>query len=322
MGNPAEAVGLIGKLTPHRGRGGIKMALLKVEPIMPTKGDAFFDEGKFDEARAAYLQLLNSTNDASLQTEAAAMIARTYLTTDRKEEARPWLERARETASADQPRGYSRYLSVRGRMEWKDHQFDAAQRTFLSLYEICRLNGYAERAIDALAMLAILSPLPEQIEWAKKAIAEAERAGFSEKLGALWNNLGATLEDLGQHEAALEAYLRARDYHRQHSPALQQLKADYAVAHTQRLLSRMDEARELLLLLLPAFEEVGAEEFLGWTCQELAQVELAQENFEGARDYFIRAKSHLLDAGIATWDPATLERIVTHIARLEPRRPH
>jgi hypothetical protein len=80
------------------------------------------------------------------------------------------------------------------------------------------------------------------------------------------------------------------------------------------------EARELFTLLLPAFEELEADEQYGWTCHELAQIELAEKNMADARDYFVRAKSHLIDAGIATWDPATLERIVKHIVDLDAFR--
>ena len=288
---------------------------------MLSQADQLFHDRRLDEARAAYLQVWKTSGDVSLRTEAAAMIGRTFLTVENREEARPWLEKARELASPDYPLGYSRYLSVRGRMEWKEHHFETAQGTFKALYEFCKSHHYADRAIDALMMLAIVSPLPEQVTWSRHAIIEAQNAGMEEQLGALWNNLGATQEDLGQHGEALEAYRHARDYHRRFSSALVQLKADYAIAHVQRLLAKYGEARELLTLLLPAFEELGNEEFLGWTCHELAYVELVENNRDAARDYFVRAKSHLIDAGIATWDPATLERVVAQIELLQPHRP-
>ncbi|MGN6366964.1 MAG: hypothetical protein ACTHN5_01760 [Phycisphaerae bacterium] len=288
---------------------------------MLAAADTLFHDHKLDEARAAYTHLYKTSQNPSEQAEAAAMVARTFLTLDHKEDARPWLETARQLASPDLPRGYSRYLAVRGRMEWKDHHFETAQATFKSLYDFCKSHHFPDRALDALMMLAIVSPLPEQIAWSKLAIAEAQAAKMDEQLGALWNNLGATHEDLNQHAEALEAYRHARDYHRRFSPPLAQLKADYAIAHTQRLLARNAEARELLTLLLPAFEELANDEFLGWTCHELAHLQLADNNPVSAHDYFIRAKSHLIDAGIATWDPATLERIVTHIAHLQPRPP-
>ena len=289
---------------------------------MLTQADNLFHSHKLDDARAAYLHLWDTATDPSLRTEAAAMIARTFLTCDHKDDARPWLEKSRELASPDHPKGYSRYLSVRGRMEWKDHHFDTAQATFKSLYDFCKSHHFPDRALDALMMLAIVSPLPEQITWSRLAITEAQSAGLEEQLGPLWNNLGATHEDLGQHPEALDAYLHARDYHRRFSPALAQLKADYAIAHVQRLLAKNAEARELLTLLLPAFEELANEEFLGWTCHELAYLELAENNRDAARDYFVRAKSHLMDAGIATWDPASLERLVAQIEQLQPGRRH
>ena len=101
------------------------------------QGDNLFSIRQFDEARQAYIkaeELARAEGSNSLCTEAVAMIARTYLTTDQKEEGRKIFARVLETASPNDPLGWSRYLGVRGRFEWRNGDNAKATETFKEMY--------------------------------------------------------------------------------------------------------------------------------------------------------------------------------------------
>ena len=133
------------------------------------KGDDLFNQDEKTEALATYIMAADTAlaegNNSDL-TEAYSQVARCYLSMDKKEEGRPWLDKAGKIASESEPEGWTRYLGVKGRYLWKDAaaekhevspEVDAAARVFTDMYDYSMKHGLYNQAVDAANMMTIVS---------------------------------------------------------------------------------------------------------------------------------------------------------------------
>lgn len=296
-------------------------AMSKAQELL-KEADRLFNSRQYDESRPIYQKALKAAEDAknkSDQAEALAMIARTYLVLDDKETGYIWLEKAKKAADFDEPMGWSRFLGVNGRFLWKEEKNDEALRMFQNMFEYCSENGLVDRAIDAAHMIAIVGDVDTQIKWGIKGVKAAEEAGETRWLGPLWNNLGATYEENGRDYEALEAYLKARKYHYMHGTKLNKAIADWAIGHMYVKLGDFGNAIEWLKPLLPTFEELKDNEFIGLTCRELGEIELSKKDYQQSLELFTRAEQLLKEADMPSWDAKGYQKIVDRIALTEEK---
>ncbi len=286
------------------------------------KADSLFNSREYDASREIYRQAMDqakANRENSQLTEAYAMIARTYLISDKKEEGRPWIKRAEEITNPQEPLGWSRYLGVRGRFEWQDNQLDKATETFKDMYRYCSEHKLHERAVDAAHMVAITGTKEEQIEWGRKGIKEAEEGKVYRWLGPLWNNLGLTYEDMGKYKESLEAYLKAREYHWRYGDEKNKLIADWAVGHAYRLNGDNSNAERWLRPVLAWCERIDEVEFEGLTYREFGEIALSGANSGQALSYFLKAEEKLKRAGMPEWDSAGFAKLQKRIAELKAK---
>ncbi len=281
-----------------------------------AEADSAFRQDRYLAARKSYERALTEAktlNDNSGATEALAMIARTYLIMNEPDSALTWLQQAGKIADKFEPRGWSRYQAVRGRYLWQDNQLDEATRLFKGLYDYCVKNKLAEPAVDAAHMVAITGSPQEQVEWGKKGIAQAEAGHIDRWLGPLWNNLGATYEDMQQYDSALAAYKKARDYHYQFGTPRNKVIADYAVGHILVKLGRFEEAGNWLRPVLTQCERAQDHEFVGLTCRDLGDIGYSSGNFGEALELYVRAKALLEEVDMDKWDPEGFRDLLNRI---------
>ncbi|MCP4705421.1 MAG: hypothetical protein GY865_12530 [candidate division Zixibacteria bacterium] len=284
------------------------------------KADSLFNSRQFQQSREVYKQaakLAENSQDNSSLTETYSMIARTFLTLDKKEIGRKWIYKAQSIANIEEPSGWSRYLGVRGRFEWRDNELDKAQITFTEMYEFCSTQKLHERAIDAARMMAIVSDLEGQVLWGKKGIAEAEAGNVRRLLGSLWNNLAATYEDMGQYKDAVLAYLKARDYHYEFGDETTKMIANWALGHAFRLNDDIPNAIKWMTPVLPSAIKLNNIEFIGWTHDELGEIELIKENNKTALEHFTKAAEYLKEADMPNWDPDGYQKQLEKIKKTE-----
>ena len=277
-----------------------------------AQADTLFRSRQYEESRPVYLlalQAADKVGDNSTAVEALSQVARTYLTTDKKEEGRPWLEKARVRVKEGEGAGWGRYLGVKGRFEWKDDQLEEARRTFVQQYDFCMAQGLYEMSVDAAHMVAIVAPPDQQLEWAQKGITAAEKGNLPGWLGPLWNNLAYTYETLGDYPRALDCYLKARTYHYQVGDEKARYVADWAVGRGYRLTGQLEEAERWLTQALAAVEQAGDGEFIGLTHEELGEIDRARGSAGEARTHFTVAYQKLEEAGALEWDPERMARL-------------
>jgi len=206
------------------------------------EGDAAFRKRRWATARPFYEQAYAeamAAKQTTIAVEASAQVARCLLLRNKSEQGLPWLEKAKTLASEKDPVGWSRYLSVLGRYQWKDEKLAEATRTFISMYAFCLATKQFDRAVDAAHMVAITGKPEQQVVWAHKGIAAAEKGGHEGWLGPLWNNLGVTHQERGDWKSALECYRKARGYHWRLGGEVNKLAAELErVIEAQKLLKR------------------------------------------------------------------------------------
>ena len=132
-----------------------------------------------------------------------------------------------------------------GRMHRSAGRPAEATPLFLEALNGAQAAGLDSLAADAAHMLAIVGPPESQIEWAEKAreIASASTDRRARRwLGAIENNVGWTLHDLGRFEEAQVHFERALEAHRDHGDAERVRVARWTVARGLRSLGRLDEA--------------------------------------------------------------------------------
>jgi tetratricopeptide (TPR) repeat protein len=289
------------------------------------EADDLFFAGKRVEAFEKYRRAAEAAEkegSRSAQVEALAQVARSFSLIGKLEEGRPWLERAAALAKAEDPLGWSRYLGVRGIFERESGDKARAKATFVEMHRYCVEKKLDRRALDALHHVAIVVPVEEQPEWALKGIAVAERLKDDSWLAVLWNNLGATYEDLKQYDQMMEAYLKARDYHHASGTLKHKMIADWTVGHAYRLLKKYPEAETWLRKTLPQAVELHAKEaqpwtaeWVGWCKNDLGLTLIARGDKAGGLALLKEARAALVEAVLEKSWPEGLKKVDEEIEK-------
>ncbi|NOG53678.1 MAG: hypothetical protein HND57_05025 [Planctomycetes bacterium] len=282
--------------------------------LLMTEADNLFRSRSYADAQKLYEKAASAAQAAPTDTatliEALSQVARSHLIQDRPDEGAVWLERAAELASSEEPAGWSRYIGVKGRFEWKRGDNETATATFKDMYAYCLEYELHDRAVDAAHMVAITAGPEQQIEWGKKGIAAAEEGGIESWLGPLWNNLGWTYSDMGEHDQALAALQKAREYHWQTATNEQaKLVADWSIAHAW---FKVGDIKNALIWLRPTLawaerryaEKANADtaEWVGHSHKLLADIAEAQEKPGEALTELKLALQYLKKAKMPKWD--------------------
>lgn len=268
---------------------------------MLREADETFRARKYADALEVYRRAADAAageKNPQAQVESLAQVARCYSIQGKLDEGRPWLEQAEKLASAAEPQGWSRLLGVKGIFQRESGDKAAAKRTFEEMHRYCVEKGLYKRAIDAIHHIALIVPLEDQPAWALKGIEAAERLKDDGSLAVLWNNLGATYEDLKQYDKMVAAYLKARDYHHAAGGSLQKMIADWAVGHGYRLAGNLPEAERWLRKTLLLAESANSAEWIGWCKKDLGETLLARGDKAAALGLLRQARTSLVDAGI------------------------
>lgn len=285
-----------------------------------AEADSLFQERDYAEALTKYLRTAEVARldfNRPVETEALAQVARCNLALNNKEEGRKWLDDAARRGSDSDPMGWSRYLSVKGRFEWKDGDLKKARATFDEMYVYCNTNALWARAVDAANMIAIVAESPEeQIEWSLRGIDAAESGGVESWLGPLWNNLGATYYDTKKFDLALEAFLKARNYHWQYSNESAKLYADYHVGMAYRAVGQLEKAAEWLRPVLAWAERLGDHSAIGQACEELGEIAISTGKQSDGLALLRRARDEYKQAGIDQSAPQIWENINKRLKEL------
>lgn len=269
--------------------------------ILLQQADSTFQARDYQAALDAYTEAFDRARhdfNPSVEIEAASQMARMNLLLGHVDVGRQWLDTAAQKATDSDPMGWSRYLGVKGRFEWKDNDLQTARQTFDQMYNYCTTNALWGRAVDAAHMIAIVAESPEdQIEWNRRGIEAAEKTDNESWLGPLWNNLAGTYFDLKQYDSALSCYLKAREYHWRHSPEIAKLFADYHVGMTYRLMGNLDEAGKWLRPVLAWAERIDNHGAIGQACEDLGEIEIARSNKTDGLRLLERARSEYKKEG-------------------------
>jgi tetratricopeptide (TPR) repeat protein len=291
--------------------------------------DELFSQREYDAARVEYekaAKMAAEDGDNSTLTEAEAQVARCYGIQSKFEEGRPWLAKSKSHATDTQPHGWSRYLGVRGRFEWQDEKnTEKAKATFIEMYDYCRKHELFSRELDAAHMVAIVAPPAEQVEWALKAVAAAEKGNETGWLAVLWNNLGWTYEEGGSFDKMLDALVKARKYHYEAGNEHTKLVADFGVARAHWRNGNLEEAHKWLAdATARALERHKADpgdtekgEWVGWGHAYLGDILQSEGKPAEALAEFKAARPYLVASGIENWWPEGLKEIDDKIAKLE-----
>ncbi len=266
-----------------------------------SEADDLFAQRKYDEALEHYRACGETV-------EALAQVARCLSLTKRLDEGRGWLERASTLATANEPQGWSRYLGVRGIFERDSGDKAKAKATFEEMHAYCVNKELWRRAVDAIHHIAIVVPPDEQPRWALLGIAAAGKLKDDGWLGVLWNNLGATYEDLKQYDKMLDAYTKARRFHvKANNP--RPYVADWTLGHAYRLLGQMAEAQDWLEKSLTGAQEKSDKEWIGWSRKDLAETLTGPLDKPKRIAMLTEARALLVECGIGNWSPEGLKQI-------------
>jgi tetratricopeptide (TPR) repeat protein len=278
--------------------------------------DALWDHGRPAETEAAFRAVLaeaEARGDAGELAELWTQIARCLGLQLRFVDAHGVLDQVRATIQP--PEGAAdrapdpalrvarvRCLLERGRVFNSSGERDRAAPLFHEAWLAAIAIGADYHAVDAAHMMEIASAGEAKLDWNARAIELAEASGDPRAfrwLGALYNNRGWSLHELGRLDEGLAAFERRLSWLRANPPASDRLDrhaldigiAHWSIAKMFRLLGRLGEA----LAIQDRLAATAAGESDGFVHEERGECLLALGRVEEARPAFERA--HALLAG-------------------------
>ena len=265
-------------------------------------------------------QVARQEFNRSTEAEASAQIARNYISLGKIDEGRPYLDAAAKISLSSDPQAYSRFLSVRGRFEWKDRKRDEAAQTFRDMLEYCQEQQLFGRASDAANMLGILSvEFDEQIKWFSAGIRLLEHSDDHRLMGPLLNNLAATYYDAEKYDSALGYYLQAREMHWRYGSEREKLFADLYVGMSYRAAGRSTDAGRWLRPILSWSERLGDSALIAQVSEELGMVALLEKEHVQAREYLKQAIHYYDKAGFREHSPNLIEDLEKRLTELDKK---
>ncbi len=286
-----------------------------------SQADDIFQTRDYDSALGKYLEVVEAARkefNRSVEVEALSQVARMNLILGDRETGEEYLAQAEGRASENDPMGWSRYLGVKGRFEWKAGDLQEARKTFEQMFEYCDSNALAGRAVDAAHMIAIVAESPDdQVEWGRRGIEMADAHSEERWLGPLWNNLAGTYYDMRQFDSALVCYINAREYHWRFSGETAKLLADYHIGMTYRLLGEYEEAGRWLRPVLAWAERIEDYSAIGQACEDLGETEIGLGRKAAGLALLRRAREAYKKEGYDHSWPEIWEHINKRIAELE-----
>ena len=178
-----------------------RLAGLRQDVELPGPGG---DRTEFREL----LPAAERSGDASYHAQLLTQIARTQGLQDRFDDAHATLDSVEKMLTDDMQLARARYLLERGRVFNSSGRPAKAMPLFERAWKVAEAAKAPRHAVDAVHMLGIAAPTPEeQIEWNLRGIAMVEADPSQRKwLNALYNNLGESYAKVGEYAKALDAF--------------------------------------------------------------------------------------------------------------------
>lgn len=293
-----------------------------------ARADREFEARRYGAALASYRLVAfgaGDAEDAGVFVEAASQCASVLALQDLPSEAAPWLARAAERAAPTAPGGWSRFLLARGLVAWKEGRAPEALASFSELHSFCSQHGPIERAIQATQMAALVTTGAEQIDWARRGIEAAAKAGKPEWEGPLWANLGWLLDARDLRAEALQAFERALELARRGElTRIGLARFEWAHAHALLRGGRTAEARRALEALFEVLATLYARErtpvvaeYFGRTLVDLAELDAASGVTPRAIERLRAARARFVEAGAVEAAPELIRRVDERLASLD-----
>jgi len=207
-----------------------------------------------------------------------------------------------------------RYLLERGRLRNSSGQQAAAVPLFKDAVDAARADALPDAdyyRVDALHMLGIAAPAPEQLDWNLKALAAADASADNRARGwrgSLLNNIGWTYHERGDHVAALDYWQKALAAREADGDVKRTRIARWTVARGLRSVHRLDEAEAIQLALVAETERERTPD--GFVYEELAEIALARSDADAAKPWAAKAYAMLKnDIWIGANEPSRLARL-------------
>lgn len=206
------------------------------------------------------------------------------------EEAHQTLDEVGKQLTEQQNTEHIRYFLERGRVFNSSSNKRNAEVCFRSALDIAKNLNQDGYAVDAIHMLAIISPPDASTALNEEAIVFAENSEQQQAknwLGSLYNNLAWSYFDKGEYEKALSVFLRALQFREEKKSAYEIFLAKWSVARTLRALNRNDDALKVQLALFEEASNTGNHD--GYVHEELAELFLLNNDKMKSTFHFEKA---------------------------------
>jgi len=255
--------------------------------------------------------LLQVHEDNPAYLELLTQIARSQGLQQKFDRAHQTLDQVERRLGNYASRAQIRYYLERGRVFNSAEQPDEACPLFEQALDMAKKLSEDFYAVDALHMLAIVSPPASALDLNLQAVQLAESSGQEKArgwLGSLYNNTGWAYHDLGDYESALEMFQKAEAVRRSKGSVTEIRVAVWCVARALRSLKRVEEALSKQMALKTEYESAGESD--GYVHEEIGECLLALNRMGEARPYFALAHEVLSqDMGLAEKESARLARL-------------
>ena len=243
-------------------------------------------ETKFREA----LQETSPEKDLSEHLQLLTQLARTQSLQRKFNEAHIILDEVAPQLTEEQNTEHIRYFLERGRTFNSAGDKRNAEVCFRSALDIAQNLNEDFYAVDAMHMLAIISPPDLAVSINEEALLFAENSEQERAknwLGSLYNNLGWSYFDKGEHEKALSIFLRALKWRQEKNQPHETFIAKWCVARALRALNRLDDALKVQLALFEEAVETGQTD--GYVHEELGELFLLKKDKMKSTFHFEKA---------------------------------
>lgn len=281
-------------------------------PEIDTLWD-FSQPAETERRMRALLPQAEQSGDPGYYAELLTQIGRAYSLRSQFDEAHAWLDRVKPLLTADRSRAHIRYRLERGRTYNSAGDKSKALSQFEEAWRLARQAEEDFLAVDAAHMIAIVKTGEEALNWNLKALGLAESSDeerAQQWVGSLYNNIGWTYFDMGQHAQALTIFEKALAWRKAHGQPDAIRIARWCIARVLREMGQVAEALARQQALLREHE--AADGRPGYTYEEIGECLLALGRAEEARPYFAQAYEILSqDQWLVANEPERLLRLQT-----------